>query len=360
MFEGKEERRLFLISAFTVFAFFAVVSLLATLGGGLEPGRPFLTIAGVDISAYAESVNRAILNVSVCIDNSGDAYSGEVEVEVKAYDAETNLLVATNRTKVGKIAPKKSEYTFCLLSLPKEGGYRIEVVVFENGKGILRAERKIYGLETLEPPGTAKISLRELDFMVASVESVGGKEYAKINTTLFIDNLGGDVSGLKALVKARDNETRLIADRKWVELGTLKCGTTSLRYATLTVPNRRDYIVEVQVFQHGRIIKESSGMVLLSPFANRTIVLEAQEKRVEISPSFKISDFIPLEKGRMPYATPIPKPLIPKPERAPAPPAQPGFETLFALSALILTAILGKARKGKSRKSKMEEERRKL
>jgi len=81
---------------------------------------------------------------------------------------------------------------------------------------------------------------------------------------------------------------------------------------------------------------------------------------VEISPSFKISDFIPLEKGRMPYATPIPKPLIPKPERAPAPPAQPGFEALFALSALVLTAILGKTRKGKSRKSKMEGERRKL
>jgi len=129
-----------------------------------------------------------------------------------------------------------------------------------------------------------------------------------------------------------------------------------LRYATLTVLNRRDYIVEVQVFQHGRIIKESSGMVLLSPFANRTVVLEAKEKRVEISPSFKISDFIPLEKGRMPYATPIPKP-----ERAPAPPAQPGFEALFALSALtILTAILGKMRKGKSGKSKMEGERRKL
>ena len=103
-------------------------------------------------------------------------------------------------------------------------------------------------------------------------------------------------------------------------------------------------------------------MVLLSPFANRTVVLEAQEKRMEISPSFKISDFIPLEKGRMPYATPIPKPLIPKPERAPAPPAQPGFEALFALSALVLTVVLGKARNGKrrKRKSKMEGECRKL
>ena len=80
---------------------------------------------------------------------------------------------------------------------------------------------------------------------------------------------------------------------------------------------------------------------------------------MEISPSFKISDFIPLEKGRMPYATPIPKP-----ERAPAPPAQPGFEALFALSALVLTVVLvERARKGKSRKSrksKMEGERRKL
>jgi hypothetical protein len=103
----------------------------------------------------------------------------------------------------------------------------------------------------------------------ASKERTG--EYAIINTSLYLDNLGTDVSGLRAFIKARDNETRLITAKSWEDPGTLKEGTTSLHYTELRVLNGRDYIVEVQVWQSERIIKESSGMVLLSPFANRTV-----------------------------------------------------------------------------------------
>jgi len=337
-------KQLAIATVAVVFAFLVLIALVATIGGGLKSyERSEIAIADIDISAEALGIAEAMLNVSTYLDNSGDAKSGEVGVLVKAYDADTNLLVASNETKVGKIDGRETKSANTYLKLPKEGGYRLQVVVFEDGKGILRGERKIYGLSRLEPPSVAKISVREIDFLIEAVEIESGrgkeKEYAIVNTTLYIDNLGKDVGGLSALVKARDNETRLIADREWEDLRILKEGTTSLRYAELRVLNGRDYIFEIQIWQSERIIKESSGMVMLSPFVNRTVVLEAKEKTVEISPEVAITGF--LQKGAA-------EAYAPKPAPYPTPvPEAPGFESLSAAFALfIVLVLLLKKRKG--------------
>ena len=327
-------KQLAIATVAVVFAFLVLIALVATIGGGLKSyERSEIAIADIDISAEALGIADVMLNVTAYLDNSGDAKSGEVDVLIKAYDADTNLLVASNKSKVGKIGGRETKSANTYLKLLKEGGYRLQIVVFEDGKGILRGERKIYGLSRLEPPSVAKISVRELDFFVEAVEVESGrgkeKEYATVNTTLYIDNLGKDVGGLRALIKARDNETRLIADRGWEDLGVLKEGTTSLHYAELRVLNGRDYIFEIQIWQSERIIKESTGTVLLSPFVNRTVVVEAKEKTVEISPTVEITDFI------RPSA-PVPKPV---PYPTPAPEA-PGFETLSAAFALFITFVL--------------------
>jgi hypothetical protein len=323
-----ERKKLAIATAAVVLAFLVLIVLVATIGGGLE-SRSVIAIANIDISAEALGIADVLLNVTTYLDNSGEAKSGEVDVLIKAYDSDTNLLVASNNTKMGKIGGIETKSASTYLKLPKEGGYRLQIVVFEDGKGIQRGERKIYGLSRLEPPSVAKISIRELDFFVETVEVEGGrgKEHAIINTTLYVDNLGKDVSGLRALIKARDNETRLIADKRWEDLGVLKEGTTSLHYAELRVLNGRDYIFEIQIWQSERIIKESSGMVLLSPFVNRTVEIEAKEKTVEISPRVEITDFV---------ATPAPE-SMPYPPPAPA---APGFETLSAAFALFIAFVL--------------------
>jgi len=340
MRSNSEGKKLVIAAAGTVLVFLVLIVLVATIGGGLKSyERSKIAIADIDISVEALGIADVGLNVTTSLDNSGDAKSGEVDVLVKAYDADTNLLVASNGSKVGasngskvgKICGRETKSASTHLKLPKEGSYRLQIVVYEDGKGILRGERKIYGLSRLEPPSVAKISIRELDFFVEAVEVESGrgkeKEYAIVNTTLYIDNLGKDIGGLRALIKARDNETRLIADRRWEDLGVLKEGTTSLHYAELRVLNGRDYIFEIQIWQSERIIKEGSGMVMLSPFVNRTVVLEAKEKTVEISPRVEISDFIP-------PGAPVPKPY-------PTPvPAAPGFETLSAALALFIVFVL--------------------
>ena len=323
-------KQLEIATAAVVLAFLVLIALVATIGGGLRSyERSEIRIADIDISVEALGIADAMLNVTTYLDNSGEVKSGEIDILVKAYDADTSLLVISNETKVGEIGRKETKSASTYLKLPKEGSYRLQIVVFEDDKGILRGERKIYGLSRLEPPSVAKISIRDIDFFVEAVKVESGKEYAIINTTIYIDNLGKDIGGLRALVKARDNETRLIADRKWEDLGFLKEGTTSLHYAELKVLNGRDYIFEIQVWQSERIIKESSARVMLSPFVNRTVVMGAKEKTVEISPEVEITDFIP---PSAPAHKPAPYPT-------PAP-AAPGFETLSAAFALIAAFVL--------------------
>jgi len=334
-----QEKRLAIVSVAVVLSFLVLIALVATIGGGLESHDwSEVTIADIDISAEALDIAEASLNVTTYLDNSGDADSGEIDVLVKAYDADTNLLVTSTKTKVGEIEGRETKSACTHLKLPKEGGYRLQIVVFEDDKGIQRAETMIYGLTRLEPPSVAKISIRDIDFFVEAVEveNAGNREYAVINTTLYVDNLGEDVSGLSALIKARENETRLIADKSWGDLGVLKEGTTSLHYAELKVLNGRDYIFEIQIWQYERVIKESSGMVLLSPFANRTVVLESKEKTVEISPGIKISDFArpPWGYEEEGYEAPRPTPM------PAAVPEEPGFEVLPAAFALIIAFVL--------------------
>ncbi|HUV02374.1 MAG TPA: hypothetical protein VMW67_02835 [Desulfobacteria bacterium] len=327
-------------TAAVILTFLVLITVVATIGGGLnEHEWSEISIVDIDISAEALDIAEASLNVTTYLDNSGDAASGEIDVVVKAYDATTNLLVTTNQTKVGSIGGRETRLARTpRVTIPKEGGYKLQIVIFEDGKGIQRAETMIYGLTSLEPPSVAKIAIREIDFFVEAVEVAkeGTGEYALINTTLYIDNLGKDVSGLSAFIKARDSETRLITAKRWEDLGALKEGTTSLHYTELRVLNGRDYLVEVQVWQSERIIKESSGMVLLSPFANKTVVLETKEKTVEISPTIKISDFMSSMGG---YEEEGYEPPIPAPYPTPVP-EEPGFEVLPAAFALVIVSVL--------------------
>ncbi|MDI6886075.1 MAG: hypothetical protein QMD22_06985 [archaeon] len=331
-------KHLAIATAAVVLVFLVLVILVATIGGGLERHEwSEIRIADIDISAEALGIAEASLNVTTYLDNGGDAQSGDIDIVVKAYDAATNLLVTSNQTNVGVIGGKETKSASTSVKIPKAGGYKLQIVVFEDDKGVQRAETMIYGLTSLEPPSVAKIAIREIDFFVEAVEveRERAREYVIINITLYVDNLGRDVSGLSAFIKARDNETRLIADKGWKDLGVLKEGTTSLHYAELRVLNGRDYIVEVQIWQSERVIKESSGMVLLSPFANKTVVLETKEKTVEISPTIKISDFIRPSWGyeEEGYKAPVPMPM-------PAAPAEPGFEVLPAAFALLIASVL--------------------
>jgi hypothetical protein len=93
------EKQQALATAAVILVFLVLITLVATIGGGLERHEwSEVRIVDIDIAAEALDIAEASLNVTTYLDNSGDAASGEIDVMVKAYDADTNLLITTNRT----------------------------------------------------------------------------------------------------------------------------------------------------------------------------------------------------------------------------------------------------------------------
>ncbi|MDF2955510.1 MAG: hypothetical protein OD815_001126 [Candidatus Alkanophagales archaeon MCA70_species_2] len=336
-----------LVALLVVLAFFVLVALVATVGEGLYEAPSAVVIKDVDVAAAAINASTAALNITAYLDNWGTS-SGNIKLFVKAFDARTNLLVATNRTDVGILKKEETKAASVLICVERHGDYRIRLVLIEDEKSIGDYEVYIRGLEALEPPEHARLSLRAMDFYVESVESVGGKEYAAINVTLYIDNLGSDVSGLRALVKARDNETKLITARQWLDLGLLPKESTSLRHATLHLLNGRDYVVETQIWQEQQIIKEGSGFVALSPFANRTIAVRAEEETMEVSPAVEISYFIPSQQQSRIEPLKAPRD-VGGGERHPTPPMPAGFEGVTAVGSLLAALFLLKGVMGRGK-----------
>lgn len=326
-----------LIFTISVIIIFIVSSgLIATFGDGLqkweEEQSAYLRITDVDISAEALSEGEALLTIITYIDNHGGP-SENVSVLVKAFDSDTNLLIIEAKTDVlGISSEEETSITRTNISVPKEGGYNLEIVLFDGNKIVKRSDIQIRGLSMLEPPSYAKVSIRGIDFSVKDEKN----NRVTVKTSLYIDNIGkNDTTGLRAFVKARDSSTKLIVDEAWMDLGTLKHDATTTKSIDLDVLNKRNYNVEVQIWLGQKIVKQASGLVNLEPFANKTEVIPSGEVTVvSSSPSAQVSELIDKSTPMPAYDTDYDYPTGQMPmEEA------PGFESLFAILSIVIVSI---------------------
>lgn len=325
---------------FVIIVFLVSAGLIATLGDGLQKWDdqysypPILRITDVDISADALSEGEALLTIITYIDNHGGP-SENVSVLVKAFDSDTNLLTVENKTKVlGISSDERTSITRTKLKVPKEGGYKLEIVLFDGNKSVQSGNVQIQRLSMLEPPSYAKVSIREIDFSVKGEKD----NRVTVKTTLYIDNIGkDDTTGLHAFVKARDLSTRLIVDESWIDLGTLKHDATTTKTIDLNVINERNYNVEVQIWLGQKIVKQASSQVNLEPFANKTEVISGSEVTVVTTSSgAKVGDFTSSEESRYQGEYPADGSAeygMGQPEGA------PGFEGIFAMLSIIIVSV---------------------
>ncbi|MDY6965029.1 MAG: hypothetical protein SVM80_03545 [Halobacteriota archaeon] len=289
-----------------------------------DPSR--LRISDVDISAEALSEGEALLTIITYIDNRGGP-AEDVSVLVKAFDSDTNLLTVENRTDVGEITRKKTSIVRTNLSVPKEGGYRLEIVLFDAEKISQSTGGTIQGLSMLEPPSTAKVSIRDIDFMMK--DEVG--DHVTVESTIYIDNIGKeDTSGLRALVKARDSETKLIVDESWMDLGTLEKDATTSKSIDLNLLNTRNYEVYVQIWLDQKIIKQGSGLLMLGAFGNGTQTIQTGVQMITTTPEVKATDFISADEDYyLPPSASYEEPMA----------EAPGFESYMAIIGICIVSV---------------------
>ncbi len=315
---------------------FAFVGTTGCIRSFEEPS--LLQISKIDIAKEKVKSSFVELAVTTYVENYGEK-SDNASLLLKVYNIQTGLLEVQVQDDVGAVGKKKSASVVQHIELPKAGDYRIEAVLYEEGSKIENdewydyeygrrvnsGELSIYDLENLKPDiHDIGIEISEMDFIVRDVDN----GTVVIENDLYLINEGRKRSGnYSMLVKARELNAGLIADKEWVRTGHINPETTVIKSVELKVPDNYNYVVEALIWNNNTIVKRGEGIVQLNP----SIKLEEKERIEEQqirTEDFKRSDMLmPEEEAE--YG---------------AMKSQPGFGILLAISAIGIVAICRRRR----------------
>jgi hypothetical protein len=281
------------------------IILVALMTGGclqdFEESR--LRVNDIDISAERITSTNVLLNVTTYVENNGNGESGEVKLILKAFDSMSGLLVDETATSAGHINKDKTIPVAQLINVERDGGYRIDIVLFEDDERLRQRSVKISGIGDLIPNiNDIGIRIQEMDFLVENVTD----SRVTISVDIYLTNEGGCTSeDLPMLVKAREVDAGLLADKVWITTGKIEKEKTIINSCDIAVPDGYNYIVEALIWRNDTIVERGEGVVQLNP--KRTIPADEEI----ISDEIHAEDFMPtpaptpaeMEYGRVSGAT---------------------------------------------------------
>lgn len=337
-----------------VVIFLLFAGLLAVFGGVEE--ETHLWIRGIDLKAEAVDQREVNITCVVTVEHEGDA-AQDVTLLVKLYNGETGLLIDEKSAPVGTIEYQRymdgkgviqemeviviergrnSVETRLSFTVPREGSYRVSAELFEDDEFLTSRGAKISGLSTLEVKGDVALQIRDVDFYVNRTSG----DRTLVDLTAYIDNLKSkETPPLRMLIKAEDSGTGLLVDSRDLEIGTLSGSETSIRSTGLRLLSERDHIIDLQIWNEGRIVAEGWGWVGLSPFGNRSEFIPVTGTVVEKGPEISVEKF-------MPMPTPTPDVELIHYEMDGMAPRAPGFGLAGVIFALLIALLMRRDKHG--------------
>lgn len=248
--------------------FFLVIFLLvgSILGSGCLRDfetESYYNIEDMDISAVSIGTAFVELNVTTYVEK----YQGDAEKNtsllLKVYSRESGLLEVQKEVELGTFEAGETKAVSQTVSLPKTGGYELRTVLFEEKTQKCNGNIKIYNLDNL-PSDLQDIGLEipEIDFQVKKVED--GK--VLIESDIYLTNEAQTPSqNFQMLVKAREMDAGLLADKVWTWTGIIGSQSTIIKSVNITVPDQYNYAVEVLIWNNNTIVKRGEDYIQLSP-----------------------------------------------------------------------------------------------
>src|SRR4030067_2332107 len=158
-----------------------------------EPTYPsYLSIREVDVKPIEVTSARINVNVTAYLDHTGGR-TREPVMLIRAINSETRLL--ENQVSIPK-PETNSQVTKTLsvstnINVERNGGYELNILLFDNGSILDSGKVNILGLNALTPMSKRNgVGLNNIDFIVGGVSS--GK--ASIRSDIYLENKGPDVS----------------------------------------------------------------------------------------------------------------------------------------------------------------------
>jgi PGF-CTERM protein len=295
-----------------------------------EVARPG-SVQIADAAVAAENVSGATvdLRVETRLRHSGNP-SENVTLVVRAVDADSGLLQTTRRIDVGTLRGDRETTANATLGVDREGGYRIETVVYRDGERVDEGRTSLSGLSALQPPyAQSDVTFAETDVLPALSYSVAdaGQNRTTLNVSTALTN-GGDTApqDLRVTVVARQAESNVVADRTSVRVGSIRPGRTVSPSVRLTVPEGYNYYLDAILWRDGVSIDTARSTANLDP--SRTISVD--ETREEVK--FEVGDF-ESEGGTGGQPTS---------DAARLDTQAPGFGPVVALAALLSAGLLAR------------------
>lgn len=230
----------------------------------LRPSR--LDVHEVTISTGDVSGGTATLSVTAFLTHrGGDAEN--VTVEVRAVDADSGLVETTRTANVDRIAGDREEAVTADVPVARQGGYRIETVLYEDGQRLDSVAKTVRGVGTLQSGGRVVFhrfdaGLPPVQYAVAGVD--GNRTTLDVST--YLTNRGTESSGpVSVELVVRQADSNIVAARTTVAVDDIAPGETGTPGATVTVPSQYNYYLDAIVRKDGVIVGTARSAANLDP-----------------------------------------------------------------------------------------------
>ena len=235
----------------------------------------------MDISADHIGTAFVDLNVTTYIEKYDGNTAKNTSLLLKAYSKESGLLEVQKEINLGEFKKGDTRVVSQALSLPKTGGYKLRCTLFQDNKSKGSGEIEIYNLASL-PSDVQDIGLEisGMDFRVKVVEN----NKVHIENDIYLTNEGRTTNpDFRMLIKAREMDAGLLADKVWTQTGQIKPETTVIRSINLTVPDQYNYLVEVLIWNNDTIVKRGEGYIQLNPQIKIETKNTAETRQIQTS-----------------------------------------------------------------------------
>ena len=275
-------------------ALFVAVAPGALADATPDPPPSELSVREQTIAAGDVTGGTATLSVRSRLSHDGGP--GEnVTVLVRAVDLDTDLVAAETTEEVGSVEGTREVPVVQNISVDRDGDYRIETIVFQDGERVASGAKTVRGVGGLQPAyartgvefhsfeGFGSGQLPPIQFSIT--ETAGPS--ATLNVTAYLTNTG-DVENdqLRITFLARQADSNIVADRSVRQVGSIRPGRTATPATLLTVPDDYNYKLMAIVQNDGVLIGTAQAAATLNP--NQTVTVDANNSTTD---TLDTSDF---------------------------------------------------------------------
>jgi len=257
-----------------------------------------------------------------------------VTVVYRATDSDTGFVATTTRIDVGDLSRDGEHQVTGNVTVERQGGYRLDTIVYVNGTRVQTGRTEIRGVGTLTPeyartPVTFhqfdRTDLPAVEYRIQSVQD----NTTTMQVTTSLTNQGStENDGLRLVLTARQADSNIVADTATVDIGSIQPGRTAQPTATLTVPTEYNYYLDAVLWKDGVIVGTTRAVANLDP--TETISTNQTTREVGL----EVGDFTKGGGGGDGGA--------PQPTEETTSAGSPGFTALASIVALLGTVLLAR------------------